>query len=132
MTFRGWVPHERSLELISESAVVVLPSEAEGMPMVLLEAMARAVPVVSTAVGGIPELLGDGAYGILVPVGDAGALAQSVTELLTDRSHRERVGKAGRKRITDTCATPIVAAQLAALFRDVLEAGPPDPRVDLP
>jgi len=76
--------------------VFVLPSRSEGMPMALLEAMATALPVVSTAVGGIPEALVDGRNGLLVPAEDPKALAVAIVRVLGDRSLAERLGQAAR------------------------------------
>jgi glycosyltransferase involved in cell wall biosynthesis len=85
-------------ELLATADVFVLPSRSEGMPMSILEAMAAGVPVVASAVGGIPELVVDGETGLLVPAGDAEALAGALRRLLGDPALRRRFGDAGRAR----------------------------------
>jgi glycosyltransferase involved in cell wall biosynthesis len=93
---RGDVP-----EQLAASDVFVLSSRSEGMPMSILEAMAAGLPVVASAVGGIPEIVRDGETGLLVPPGDADALAAALGRLLDDDGLRRRLGAAGRERALD-------------------------------
>lgn len=78
--------------------VAVLCSRAEGMPNAVLEYMAAGRPVVATAVGAVPELIEDGTHGLLVPPGDAGALARAIARLLADPGLARRLGEAARWR----------------------------------
>ncbi len=94
--------------------VAVLPSRFEVMPMFVLEAMANARPVVTTAVGDTAAALGDG--GILVPPGDAGALADALTALLDDPAEATRLGAAGRARVEQVYAGDVIARELEALY----------------
>jgi glycosyltransferase involved in cell wall biosynthesis len=92
--------------------VFCLPSYAEGVPVVLMEAMATELPVVTTTVAGIPELVQDGVSGRLVAPGDAGALTDALSGLLADPAARRRMGAAGRARVleafeVDGCATAL-------------------------
>jgi glycosyltransferase involved in cell wall biosynthesis len=73
----------------------------ESLPMVILEAMALGKPVVATATGGIPELIKDGQTGLLVPAGDASALAQSIHRLLANPDLAQQLGEAGRCRVEE-------------------------------
>jgi glycosyltransferase involved in cell wall biosynthesis len=84
--------------LLAGADVVALPSAIEGLPLVVLEAMAQARPVVATPVGGTPELVVDGETGILVAVGDDGALAGALRALLDDPARARSLGEAGRRR----------------------------------
>lgn len=79
--------------------VFCLPSSAEGLPLVVLEAMAQGKPVVATAVGGTPELVLDGETGLLVPPGDVEALRGALAQILDDRERARRLGSAGRDRV---------------------------------
>jgi glycosyltransferase involved in cell wall biosynthesis len=81
--------------------VFVLPSENEGLPIALLEAMAQGRPVVATRVGGTPEVLQHGVQGLLVPPGSPEQLADAITTVLGDRAMRERMGDAGRSRSSE-------------------------------
>jgi colanic acid/amylovoran biosynthesis glycosyltransferase len=77
----------------------VMASFAEGVPVVLMEAMASGVPVVATAIAGIPELVEHGVNGFLAAPGDVHSLANRIGELLADPALRHRFGKAGRAKV---------------------------------
>lgn len=99
--------------------LLVFASHSEGIPNALLEAMSLGVPVVSTAVGGVPEVIEDGMSGILVPPRDPEALAQVCLELLNDPGRRQMMALAGRER----CHTCFSDLRMAQNTRDVyLEA----------
>jgi glycosyltransferase involved in cell wall biosynthesis len=84
-------------DILRASDVFVLSSRWEGNPMSVLEAMAAGLPVVSTAVGGVPELVREGETGLLVPSEDAGALAQALQALVDDAARRRAMGAAARQ-----------------------------------
>ncbi len=84
--------------LMATFSIVCLTSRTEGLGSSLLDAMCFGRPVVATAAGGIPEVVGHGQTGLLVPVGDPLALAAALTELLVAPRRREALGKAGRRR----------------------------------
>jgi glycosyltransferase involved in cell wall biosynthesis len=105
----GFVPHEEVQRLLARAAVVVLPSHREGLPMVLLEAMAHGCAVVATPVGGTPSLVADGVTGLLVPPGDAKALREAIERLLVDPELRRRLGEAARARVSELSAWERVA-----------------------
>ena len=84
-------------DILRASDVFVLSSRWEGNPMSVMEAMAAGLPVVSTAVGGVPELVREGETGRLVPSEDAGALAQALQALVDDPARRQAMGAAARR-----------------------------------
>lgn len=86
----------RLVEMLARTAVFALPSEIDKSPYSVLEAMFAGVPVVSTWVGGVPEMVLDGETGLLVPIGDDHALAVAIERLLDDPAERERMGAAAR------------------------------------
>jgi glycosyltransferase involved in cell wall biosynthesis len=92
--FRNDVP-----DLLADTDLLVLPSFWEGFPNSLIEGMALGLPVVSTPVDGIPELVVDGVTGVLTPPGDAPALAAAIGSLLGDAGRRRALGEAGRARV---------------------------------
>lgn len=112
----GWVDASERAALLDAATVFVLPSHAEGLPMSLLEAMAHGVPVVATAVGGIPEAVRDGVEGVLVAPGDAAALADAVLGLLADPDARMRLGAAGRERARTEFSSTRMIATLEDLY----------------
>ena len=85
--------------LTADLTISILPSLREAQGITILEAMARRVPVVATAVGGIPEVITDGIDGLLVPPADPPALAGAIVRLLGDPSLRERIGEAGYRTV---------------------------------
>lgn len=96
----------------------------DGLPVALLEAMASALPVVSTPVGGIPEAVTDGDNGILVPPGDARRLATALAILLKDTGLRRRLGAAARARVLRQFRGDAAAARLAAWMADAKGSSP--------
>lgn len=109
-------------ELLRSVRVVVLPSRAEAMPMILTEALAGARPFVSTPVGGTPELAPDPR--MLVPVGDAPALAAAVGRYLRDADLAERDGLRGQAHIAATRSPEVIDAELRRIYEGCgVEAG---------
>jgi len=96
IVFTGWVPHARDYLAIMD--VVAIPSRFEGFPLAMVEAMLAERPIVASAVGSIPEAIEDGVTGRLIPVGDAGALASAIGDLLTDPATAARLGAEARRR----------------------------------
>lgn len=106
-------------QAIQEARALVLPSLAEGLPVVLMEAFAMARPVVATTVGGIAELVEPGASGWLVPPGSAEALAGALREVLAASAERlGEMGLRGRERVLERHDASREAARLAALFAE--------------
>jgi glycosyltransferase involved in cell wall biosynthesis len=117
--FLGRCDASRIRRLLGGAAALVVPSTYEGMPLVVLEAMAAGVPVVASRVSGIPEVVVDGETGWLVPPEDPAALALALAEVLADAGEARRRGEAGRRRVEERFR-PLHAA--AAWERAVLGA----------
>lgn len=135
---RAWVEslaHERGLngwvtftgfrddvaDLLSAMDCFVLAStRTEGVPQSLLQALAAGVPVVASAVGGVPEIIEDGTTGLLVPPGDARALAQAVRVVLTDPQAASRRTRAGRVLVAQKFSRASVTDRLATLYRELI------------
>lgn len=97
--FVGRVPHSRLPSLLASAELFVLPSRSEAMPRAVLEAMAMALPVVGSAVGGIREAVRDKIDGLLVPPEDPAALAAAIVELLDNPGRVTEMGRNGRRRV---------------------------------
>ncbi len=109
------------LQLLSESDVFILPSDWEGVPLTVLEAMATGKPVIATTVGGVSELVEDGRTGILVPPKDPKALAQAILRLAKDPAMRESMGKEGQKRAIEKFDIKQTARQYEELYLKLLK-----------
>jgi colanic acid/amylovoran biosynthesis glycosyltransferase len=96
--------------------VFCLPSFAEGIPVVLMEAMAMEIPVVTTAIAGIPELVADGVHGLLVPPGRADALTDALARLIGSPELRAELGRAGRRKVLAEFDVRDSARRLEQLF----------------
>lgn len=114
--FLGAVGQEELHELYRGATLFCLPSFAEGVPVVLMEAMAMGVPVVTTRIAGVPELVVDGSGGVLVPPGRSDELAAALAALLADPERRRQIGAAGRAKVLAEFDAEGCAEQLAAIF----------------
>ncbi len=112
--FRRDVP-----ELLASIDALVIPSQWEGLPMALLEAMALSRPVIAHAVGGIGDVLEPGVQGMLVPRDNLAAMVTAIQQCL-DVGVRQRMGAAARQRVMDHYSAQVLSAQYEALYLDVL------------
>jgi glycosyltransferase involved in cell wall biosynthesis len=117
-TFHGH--REDVAERVAESDIVVMPSRSEGLPNAILEAMAAGRAVVASAVGGIPEVIQDGATGILVPAGDPDALAQAIGGLADDPGRADAIGVAARAAAESTFSYDRMVQSYEQLYLDEL------------
>jgi glycosyltransferase involved in cell wall biosynthesis len=114
----GWISSEQVRNEILAARALVLPSFAEGLPVVIMEAMALRRPVISTYIAGIPELVCPGENGWLVPAGDVESLAQAIRACLNAPADMlTRMGEAAYKRALKRHNVDTQAAQLAKLFQ---------------
>lgn len=100
--------------------VYACPSFSEGLPMSILEAMARGLPVVATQVGGIPEIMADGVNGILVPPGNPDAMAEALIALASDPERRGALGRAAQARIREHFLADRVIEKLHHYYERIL------------
>lgn len=120
VTITGWIGADEVRQQLDAARALVLPSFGEGLPVVIMEAMARQRPVLTTYIAGIPELVRDGKEGFLVPAGDAEALAEAIERLLgAEPAALEKIGKAAQDRVFERHSDRTEAARLAAVFAEV-------------
>ncbi len=122
VSFRGRASQEELLGLYRRAAIFALPctvladGDRDGIPNVLMEAMAVELPVVSTAISGIPELIRSGHDGVLVPERDVDGLAGALERLLADATLRRRLGENARATVLEKFNSAANARSLAELF----------------
>lgn len=116
-----WLGHVDDMpELLSKADIVVLPSYREGLPKSLLEAAACGIPLVTTDVPGCREVVCDGQDGLLVPPGDAEALAAAIERLLSDPELGRRLGLAARDKVVREFSEARVTRETWSLYRELI------------
>jgi glycosyltransferase involved in cell wall biosynthesis len=118
VTLEGSVNQDRIRGYYRQADIFVLSSFAEGIPVVLMEAMAMEVPCISTFVAGIPELIRNGIDGILVAPSDDRELEGAISRLIQDPDLRCRLGEAGRQRVIEKYDFDRNVTHLADIFAD--------------
>ena len=117
VSITGWISSERVKQELLAARTMVLASFAEGLPVVIMEAMALGRPVLSTSIAGIPELVRHGVDGWLVPAGDVDALVETLgSALATSTAQLEQMGLAARARVIERHSIDTEAAKLKRLF----------------
>ena len=114
--FLGWIDGDHKAELLKSADAFVLPSYNEGLPMSVLEAMSWAVPVVTTRVGGIPELITDEQDGFLIDAGNQEQLSNALISLGNNLDARISIGQAGYNRVKESFSDTAVLPKLEALY----------------
>ncbi len=121
VVFEGAINQDRIRDFYAAADAFCLPSFAEGLPVVLMEAMAMELPCVTTHIAGIPELIRDGVDGLLVPPSDLDALVKALARLMDDAEMREQLGKIGRARVVDLYDLRRNVERLATIFIERLQ-----------
>jgi glycosyltransferase involved in cell wall biosynthesis len=107
--------------------VFVLSSRSEGLPMALLEAMSAGLPVITTRLDGVAEVVLDGVHGLFAPIDDSDALANVILQLLRDPSMRERMGAAAKQRVHEMYSIDRTGEQYLTLMFKLLGSKPSRP-----
>ncbi len=130
--FVGAKSQDEVVEILAEADLFVLPSYAEGVPVVVMEALGSGLPVVATFVGGMAELVEDGVTGFLVRPTDPDQLADRIGRLVDDPELRRKLGRAGRDKVATQFDASAEARRLGSLFDDFLAGRPSPTRPELP
>ena len=123
VVFHGYMDETGVRDRLAAADVFVLTSFAEGVPVVLMEALAAGVPAVATRIAGIPELIDDGVTGLLVPPAEPTATADAVRRLLDDPELRNRIAAAGREKVEREFNLETESERLANLMTTALSEG---------
>jgi glycosyltransferase involved in cell wall biosynthesis len=113
----GWLDSVACTDLLRRTDILVLPSHAENLPMVILEAFAHSVAVISTPVGEIPDAITHEKNGLLIPPGDVAALTAALDRLIRDSDLRRRLGEAGRRAHAERYESDSYVTRLTAIWR---------------
>lgn len=121
VSFSGWLSNKDSIEKIKQADVLVLPSYKEGLPMVILEAMACKTAIISTNVGGIPNVISNNVNGLLFTPGRIDELERAVNELMTNNELYERIVENAYKDYLNEYQLDAVFPQLIKIYKGVLK-----------
>lgn len=117
ITYLGWVSGEAKDNYLRSCDIYILPSYNEGLPMSLLEAMSWGKPVISTRVGGIPELIRDNQDGMIVDAGNVEQISSSLVELIESKEKRKQFGQSSRDRIDEKFSDKVILPQIDELYQ---------------
>lgn len=121
VTFLGWLSPQQRDDLLAKADIFVLPSYHEGLPVAILEAMAWGLPIVTTPIGGIPEVIVSNQNGLLVEPGNVQQLSKCIQLLIEDKQLRLSLGKAARET-AESFDAKIYGDRLANIYNTVLQA----------
>ena len=118
--FLGWISGQNKINKICNADVFVLPSYIEGLPNAIIEAMSAGLPIVSTRVGGIPDIIQDGINGFLIQPGDVQAIGDRIVKLLQDRSLKQKMGERNAMEAKNKFDVNVVIKQLCQIYHELL------------
>lgn len=119
--YLGGIASDRKIKLLSSSDIFLLPSHIEGIPIALLEAMASGLAVITTPVGGIPEVIKDGENGFLIKPGDINALKGKILTLASNNELREEMGRRNRELVKEKYSWDVVAEKIVGIYNEVIK-----------
>lgn len=120
ITYFGTIPLSELLKLYQRASIFVLPSFWEAFPVTILEALSCETPVITTPVGGNPEIIRNFENGILVPSNDPFQLAKAVNFILDDKAKRIEMGQKGRKLVVKNFSVEVVAKRLLKIYQKII------------
>lgn len=120
VTFEGWVSGEKKIQLLSLADVYILPSYNEGLPVSILEAMSYRLPIISTPVGGIPEVVKQGENGLLIKPGDKSAIAEAILVMTMNEDFRRAAGENSYSKVQPHFPDS-VAKKLEEMYSELLD-----------
>lgn len=118
--FKGWVDLPGKLKCLQQADIFILPSYKEGYPNALMEAMASSIACIASNVGGIPDLLGQNTYGLLMQPGNAESLQEQLEKLITNPELRVQYGQKARERIAANNTIEVALEKFDALFGETI------------
>jgi len=122
VTYLGTVPQQELIRIYQKASIFILPSFWEAFPVTILEALSCETPVITTPVGGNPEVIRNFENGILVPVNDTSKLAEAVNYLLDDKDRRLEMGRKGREWVIKNFSAEVIARRLRRIYQEMTSA----------
>ena len=119
--FLGWISGEAKSKAFQEASVFCLPSYAEGFPMAVLDAWAYDLPIITTPVGGLPDILVDGENALVFEPGDINLLAQQITTIIQDETLRASIEKKSTELAQTIFAQDVICSQLSTIYKVCLK-----------
>ncbi|MDR3575107.1 MAG: glycosyltransferase family 4 protein [Anaerolineaceae bacterium] len=120
-SFPGLVTGKEKIDLLSQASIFILPSYHENLPVAILEAMSMGLPVISTSIAGVPELIEDGKNGFLIQPGDYSTLADRIFSLIQDPALCQSMGKANINKIIKDYHPNVFETKMANVYRNILK-----------
>lgn len=130
VTFHGFQPYDKIPEFYQKADIFIMPSvihssgDRDGIPTVLMESLLCQVPVITTPVSGIPELIENEITGILVPQKDPTAIAEAITRLITEKEHARIMAKNGKLKVLELFNPQRNHKKVLQLYNSYIPAGP--------
>lgn len=118
--FVGWIPEEQKASMYQSGDILVLPSYNEGLPYVVIEALASGLPIIASSVGGIPEVVIHGKNGYIIEPGDSQSLAEYILSLAGDPELRQTMSERSRRRAAEHYSTEVAFGRLESLFDEII------------
>ena len=120
ITYLGTVPQPELMKIYQKSSIFILPSFWEAFPVVILEALSCETPVITTPVGGNPEVIRNFENGILVPVNNPLKLAEAINFMLDNKDNRTKMGQKGRELVTKNFSVEVIAKRLRKIYQEMI------------
>ena len=117
--FVGWIPEDQKTSVYQSADILVLPSHNEGLPYVIIEALASGLPIVASSVGGIPEVVIHGEHGYIIEPGDSQSLAEHILSLAGDPELRQTMSERNRRRALEHYSSHAAFGRLERLFDEL-------------
>lgn len=121
VNFWGWIKEEEIIKLYNSVDMLLLPSYNEGLPYVIIEALAAGLPIISTPVGGIPEVIEDGKNGYLISPGDYISLAKKILLLISNESVRNEMKFNNLRKAKEKYSLDIIICKIENIYNDLLQ-----------
>ena len=120
ITYLGTIPQQELMKIYRKSTIFVLPSFWEAFPVTILEALSCETPVITTPIGGNPEVIRNFQNGILVPVNDPLKLAEAINSVLDNKDKRVKMGRKGREVVIRNFSVEVIAKRLSKIYQEII------------